>query len=148
MTHSTSLTEQESQWVKGCETFVGEQENGCLMKSARNLNLNQAWDAKKAKWTETKLKRLKATTSPELVAETAKGLDAVLELSIFVSRELLLRKYNVEKHDSDVYDQFQLHYLAVDRFVIVTEDENLRMRTVRSSQAGRIQSFDQFLQSL
>jgi len=61
---------------------------------------------------------------------------------------MLLGNYNVEKHESDVYDQFQLHYLALDRFVIVSEDRDLQTRIAHSSQAGRILSFQRFLQSL
>lgn len=153
------LAGPKSQWVKGCETFVGEvypEWRDHLKRTGKRLpdqtreefKSRQAWDAEKARWMETKLKWLEVTMSPKLVAETTKRLDAVLELTIFVSRELLLRNYNVERHDSDVYDQFMLHYLAVDRFVIVTDDENLRTRTSRSSQAGRILSFDQFLKGL
>jgi hypothetical protein len=44
--------------------------------------------------------------------------DSTLSLSspIFVTREFLLRNYSLEKHQSDVFDQFQLQYLAMDRF--------------------------------
>jgi hypothetical protein len=77
-----------------------------------------------------------------------KRLDAVLEFTIFVTREFLTRDYNLEKHESDVYDQFQLHYLAMDRFVIVTEDRKIRKRTSLSSQLRRIKSFDEFLKTL
>ena len=93
------------------------------------------------------IKRRGRPTS-ELLAKVAKGLDAVFEFTLFVDREFLLRNYNPEKHDSDVYDQFQLHYLAMDRFVIVTEDTDLLTRTAKSTQAERIQSLDKFLQSL
>lgn len=65
-----------------------------------------------------------------------------------MSREILLRNYNFEKHDSDLYDYFQLHYLALGRVAVVTEDADLRTRAARSSQAERILTFERFLQSL
>ena len=84
----------------------------------------------------------------ESVAEITKRLDAVLEFTLFVVREFLTGSYSLEKHGSDVYDQFQLHYLAVDKFVIVSDDSDLSKRTSRSCQADRIKSFNEFLQSL
>jgi hypothetical protein len=47
---------------------------------------------------------LGATTFPELVAQMSTRLDAVLEFTIFVAREFLLRNYSLEKHQSDVFD--------------------------------------------
>ena len=91
---------------------------------------------------------MRAPEEPDAVAEITRRLDAVLELTIFVTREFLTRNYNLEKNESDVYDQFQLNYLAMDRFIIVSQDKNLRTRTARSSQATRIMSFDEFLKSL
>jgi hypothetical protein len=63
----------------------------------------------------------------------AYGCDASLEFANFVLREFLTSNYSVEKHASDVYDQFQLRYLAVDRFIIVTDDSDLTKRTARSA---------------
>ena len=37
----------------------------------------------------------------------------------------LLRKYAFPKRDSDIYDLFQLHYLACEQFVFVTRDGTL-----------------------
>ena len=107
-----------------------------------------AWYAERERFHETILEWLEASPTPELLAKVAKRFDAVFEFTLFVDREFLLRNYNPEKHDSDVYDQFQLHYLAMDRFVIVTEDTDLLTRTAKSTQAERIQSLDKFLQSL
>jgi len=75
-------------------------------------------------------------------------LDAVLDFTIFVAREFLLRNHLLKKHQSDVFDQFQLQYLAMDRFVIVSADPDLSTRTRQSSQADRIMSFEQFLKTL
>ena len=66
---------------------------------------------------------------------------AVLEFSPFVLRAFLTGNYSIEKHSSDVFDQFQLRYLAMDRFVIVTGDPDLSKRTARSLQADRIMTF-------
>ena len=62
-------------------------------------------------------------------------LDAVLEFTIFICREFLLNNYALEKHQSDVFDQFQLQYLAFQQFVIVTADPDLSKRTQESSQS-------------
>jgi hypothetical protein len=43
---------------------------------------------------------------------------------------------------------FQLQYLAFDKYVIVSSDPDLTRKTRRSSQADRILSLDQFLQTL
>lgn len=91
---------------------------------------------------------LGASTSPELVDEMSARLDAVLDFTVFVAREFLVGNYSLEKHQSDVFDQFQLQYLAMDRFVIVTADSDLSTRTRQSQQATRIMSFDQFIRTL
>lgn len=105
-------------------------------------------DAERAEYSKSFLRWMRAPEEPDAVAEITRRLDAVLELTIFVTREFLTRNYNLEKNESDVYDQFQLNYLAMDRFIIVSEDKNLRTRTARSSQAKRIMSFDEFLKRL
>ena len=51
-------------------------------------------------------------------------------------------------NDSDVFDQFQLHHLALDGYVIVTHDKKMSERTATSPQASRIMSFEDFLRSL
>lgn len=104
--------------------------------------------AERAEYSRSFLRWMRAPEEPDAVAEITRRLDAVLELTIFVTREFLTRNYNLEKNESDVYDQFQLNYLAMDRFIIVSQDKNLRTRTARSSQATRIMSFDEFLKSL
>jgi hypothetical protein len=147
------------EWVERSETFAGEiypqwrehlRQTGTRVpdKMRDRLKSRQTWDTEKAKFTESKLEWLEVSTTPELITEITKRLDAALEFTIFVVREMLLGNYNLEKHDSDVYDQFQLHYLALDRPAIVTEDRDLPTRTARSSQAGRIVSFREFLLSL
>ena len=113
-----------------------------------NLELPSAWHTERNKFPETILEWLEGDRTPELVAEIAKRFDAVFEFTLSVDREFLLRNYNPEKHESDVYDQLQLHYLAMDRFVTVSEDKNLQTRTARSSQASRIMPFNEFLKTL
>jgi len=114
----------------------------------KKLESRSAWDAERTKFSESVLRWLGATVEPESVTEIATRLDAVLEFTIYVTREFLIRNYKLEKHESDVYDQFQLHHLSMDRFVIVTEDKDFRTRVSHSSQMERILSFDQFLKSL
>jgi hypothetical protein len=105
-------------------------------------------DAERMEDGESILQWLRAPADSESVAEIKKRLDAVLEFTVYVMREFLTRNHNLEKNESDVYDQFQLHYLALERFTIVSEDRNLRTRPARSSQTRRIMSFDEFLKSL
>ena len=91
----------------------------------KELEPRSAWEAQRYGFVESMLAWLGASTKPESVAETTERLDAVLEFTIFVAREFLTGNYSLEKHWSDVYDQFQLHYLAIDRFIIVSEDSDL-----------------------
>ena len=112
--------------------------------------LGPAWQARQRPlFIKALLEWLGACTSPEVMAEVSARLDAVLEFTIFVNREFLLQpNYSLENHQSDIFDMFQLQYLAFDRFVIVSNDSDLSTRTRHSSQADRIMPFDQFLQSL
>ena len=146
------------EWLKQSEAFADEtyprwrehfRETGKRLPDElrKQLESRLASDAEKVRFAETVVRWLGATADPESVAEITKRLDAVMEFTIFVDRQIA-GNYNLEENESDVYDQFQLHHLAVDRFVIVSEDRNLRTRTARSSQAKRIMSFDEFLGSL
>jgi hypothetical protein len=114
----------------------------------RELESPSALAAQKRSLTEYFLRWLGASSEAAAVDFAVNKLDASLEFSNFVLREFLTSNYSVEKHASDVYDQFQLRYLAVDRFIIVTDDSDLTKRTVRSSQADRILTFEQFLRTL
>jgi hypothetical protein len=147
------------EWLERSEIFATEiypqwrehfQETGRRLPDEvrKRLDSRLAWDAEKVKFGQTILSWLGTSTEPECVAEITRRLDAVLDFTIFVAREFLTRDYSPQKHLSDVYDQFQLHYLAVDKFVIVSEDSDLSNRTSSSCQAERIMSFGEFLQSL
>jgi len=114
----------------------------------KELESRLGLDAERTQFVESFLSWLGADTGPQSVAEMTRRLDAVLEFTNFVAREFLTRNYNLEKHESDVYDQFQLHYLALDRFIIVSADSDLSSRTINSHQAPRIMSLEKFLQSL
>lgn len=146
-------------WLKRSENFADEtyprwrehfQETGKRLPDNMHEEIaaRLVSDAERTGYCESFLRWLGAATETESVADIAKRLDAAIEYTAFVAREHLTRNYNLEKHYSDVYDLFQLNYLAMDRFIIVSEDRNLRTRTARSSQAKRIVSFDQFLKSL
>lgn len=147
------------EWLKRSEKFADEvyprwrehlQEEGKRLpnKMCEEIASRLVSDAERMEYCESFLRWLGAPTEPESVADIAKRLDAAIEYTAFVAREHLTRNYNLEKHNSDVYDLFQLNYLAMDRFIIVSEDKNLRKRTARSSQAKRIASFDEFLNRL
>jgi len=114
----------------------------------KEVESRSRWQAQRPGFIKALLDWLGAMPDPEVVVEMSTRLDAVLEFTIFVAREFLLRNYSLEKHQSDVFDQFQLQYLAMDRFVIVSADPDLSIRTRQSSQADRIMSFEQFLKTL
>jgi len=152
------VTGPKNQWVEGVEAIATSnypqwrelfQQTGKRLPPEMRKELEpwSAWEAQRYGFVESMLAWLGASTKPESVAETTERLDAVLEFTIFVAREFLTGNNSLEKHWSDVYDQFQLHYLAIDRFIIVSEDSDLSKRTFRSRQVNRIMSFKKFLQS-
>ena len=112
--------------------------------------LGPAWQARQRPlFIKALLDWLGASAGPEVMTEMSARLDAVLAFTIIVNREFLLQpNYSLENHQSDIFDMFQLQYLAFDRFVIVSNDPDLTTRTQQSTQADRIMSFDQFLQTL
>lgn len=153
------LAGPKREWIERSEQFATEiypdwrqhfEKTGKRLPAemCKGIESRLASEIERTKFIETFLEWLGADTGPQSVAEITTRLDAVLQLTDFVAREFLTRNYNLEKHESDVYDQFQLYYLAMDRFVIVSEDRDFRMRTARSTQAGRIMSFEQFLGTL
>jgi hypothetical protein len=114
----------------------------------KNLKYRQSFEARAMEMTGGLLDWLGAEKTPEVVAELKSRLDPVVRFTAFVVAEFLERNYSLEKHASDVFDQFQLHYLALDGYTIVTHDRHLLTRTTGSPQASRIMSFEAFLQSL
>jgi len=153
------VVDLKDQWIEGVEQIATDtyplwrelfQEQGRRLPDdvRRDLDHRSAWKARKRTFVEHLLRLLEASTESALVDEMMKKFDAVLEFTTFVVREFLTRDYSLRKHGSDVYDQFQLRYLAIDRFVIVTADADLSVRTARSFQADRIMTLGQFLQSL
>ena len=149
----------KTDWIAAVERMAGEispawrelfQRTGRRLppEMRKELGPRSAWDGQRSNFIKALLDWLGAGRCPEIVAQIAARLDAMLEFTIFVAREFLLRNYSPEKHQSDVFDQFQLQYLAMDRFVIVSRDPDLLTRIQHSTQAARIMSFDQFLRTL
>lgn len=114
----------------------------------RELRPRSTWQPQRVEFIKSLIQWLNASENPALVDELCKRFDAVLEFTIFISREFLISNYSLAEHDSDVFDMYQLQYLAMDRFVIVTHDPDLTHRTQHSDQASRIMTFDQFLSTL
>jgi hypothetical protein len=106
------------------------------------------WERQRGVFSKAMLRLIGAATTPELVAEFSTRLDAATEFAIFVVREFMFHNYSIDKHLSDAFDQVQLFYLAIDRFVVVSSDPDILLRTRQSQQASRIMSFQQFLQTL
>jgi len=114
----------------------------------RDLKLPSVMAAQKRSLIDYFVHWLGASSDAATIKLVAEKLDASFEFGNFVVREFLTKNYSVEKNASDVCDLFQLRYLGLDRFVIVTADPDLTKRTVRSSQADRILTFEQFLRKL
>jgi hypothetical protein len=91
---------------------------------------------------------LKASPDSALVDKMMQGLDAVLKFTTAVVRDFSITNYSIEKRASDALDQFQLRYLAMDKYVLVTNDTPLSTKTAKSSQAHRIMNFENFLRTL
>jgi hypothetical protein len=149
------------QWVAAIETMATDtypdwrtlfQQSGWRWRlpaeKRKELEPITAWQDQRVLFIKGLLEWLQAKMNPQIVDEMCIRLDALLEFAIFVTREFLLRNYSVEKHGSDVFDQFQLQYLAMREYVIVSGDADLPLRTQRSTQAQRIMSFAQFLRML
>lgn len=116
------------------------------MKKA--LEPRSAWTEQRPVFVRGLLEWLGASCNPDTLIDLSTKLDAAFEFAAFVTREFLLRNYSLQKHQSDIFDLFQLEHLAIDRFVIVTGDPDLVVRTKQSPQANRIMSFEQFLTTL
>ena len=114
----------------------------------REVKPQSAWHAARPELVKALLDSLRASAAPKTVSRLCEKLDAVLAFTIWVAREFLLGSYKHDQHESDVFDQFQIRYLAMDRFVVVSADGDLLTRIQKSSQAARIMSFDQFLRTL
>jgi hypothetical protein len=146
-------------WVKQIETQLFEiypnwrehltQTGLRLPAQLRNrLESPEVWELSREKFSESMLSWLGGDAGGPRPSEFADRIDAVLRFTFWVMRESLLRRYSYEKHESDIYDQIQLHYLANEKYIFVTNDQKLRNRLAGSSQANRILCFNHFLKSL
>jgi hypothetical protein len=115
----------------------------------REIDAPSAWKTEQRLFVEALLRDLlDAKPAPALTNLVMNKFSAVLEFSTFVVRAFLTGNYSIEKHSSDVFDQFQLRYLGMERFLIVTADPDLSGRTAQSPQSARIMSFQDFLATL
>ena len=150
----------ESKWVSGLEVIATAhnptwrelfRERGRRLPPEIRQEIDPpfAWNTEKRAFIEILLRDLlKTRPEPALVDVMMEKLSAVVEFTMFVLHAFLTGNYSIEKNSSDVFDQFQLRYPAMDRFVIITGDPDLSNRTLRSSQGGRITTFHDFLQTL
>jgi len=150
----------KKQWVNALEEIATAKNPAwreLFRKQGRRLPLEMrrkvgplsAWKTERRFFIEVLLRDLLDTKSePAVVDVMMDKFGAVVEFSIFVLHAFLIGNYSIEKNSSDVVDQFQLRYLAMDRFVIVTADPDLSKRTAHSPQAERIMTFHGFLETL
>jgi hypothetical protein len=150
----------KKQWVSALEEIATaknptwrelfhKQGRRLLPEVRREIEPLSAWKIERRFFIEILLRDLLDTKpEPTFVDVMMERFSAVVEFSMFVLRAFLIGNYSIEKNSSDVVDQFQLRYLAIDRFVIVTGDPDLSKRTARSPQADRIMTFHGFLQTL
>ena len=145
-------------WIKTVENMADEryppwrtnlQATGRRLPATLTEGLEQrsTWIALRPTYVKALLGWLGGSVEPSLVDEFSTRLDAALEFVTFVTQEFLLGKYKPERHDSDVFDHFQLLHLVLDRFIIVSADPDLLIRTRQSPQASRIMTFAQFLET-
>lgn len=152
---SSLMADPKNSWKESVENFADAIYPGwreCFEKTGSRLPADirkhvgaMSWDTQRATFVEGLLKWLGAEANQRNISLMSEKLSAVLAFTIFVTREFLLGKYSLEKHKSDIFDQFQLQYLALDRFIIVSNDPDLLKRTETSSQSQRIVTFKQFL---
>jgi hypothetical protein len=156
---ATLMAGPKQDWIKTVESMADEryadwrvhfETTGKRLpeSEARALAYRSSWLKLRPTYVKGLLTWLGAVDDPSTVDELLSRFSAALEFVTFVTEEFLLRSYNLEKHQSDVFDHFQLLHLALDRFVIVTADPDLLTRTRRSDQAPRIMTFERFLESL
>jgi hypothetical protein len=149
----------KNQWISRVEntaTILYPEWRACFERTRRRLPdemrkaLKQERDleAEATEFTGEFLDWVGVGRKPEIIAELKPRLDAVVRFTTFVVGEFLRSNYSLEKHASDIFDQFQLHYLAMDEFTLVTRDHDLQHRTAGSPQASRIMSFETFLRNL
>jgi hypothetical protein len=114
----------------------------------KGIDRKAVFETRSVEFTRSLVRWLGAEERSEIISEMRARLDAVLRFTAFVVNQFLERNYALENHGSDVLDQFQLHYLALDGFVIVSNDRAMWNRTAGSPQASRIMSFEDFLRTL
>lgn len=154
------VSDLKNKWVSGLEAIAAAhnptwrelfRERGRRLppEIRREIAPPSAWNTEKRAFIEILLRDLLQTKpEPAIVDVMTKKLSAVVEFTMFVLHAFLTSNYSIEKNSSDVFDQFQLRYLAEDRFVVVTGDPDLSKRTVQSLQANRVMTFRDFLQTL
>ena len=67
----------------------------------KELKPKSTWQPQRTEFIKSLIQWLHASESPVLVGELCKRFDAVLEFTIFISREFLIGNYSLEQHDSD-----------------------------------------------
>jgi hypothetical protein len=154
------VSDLKSKWVNGLEVIATAhnptwrelfRKRGRRLPPGirRQIDPPSAWNTEKRAFIEILLRDLlKTKPEPALVDVMMEKLSAVLEFTVFVLHAFLTGNYSLERNSSDVFDQFQLRYLAKDSFVVVTGDADLSNRTVPSSQTHRVMTFHDFLQTL
>ena len=134
-------------WKEGVELMADklspgwrelEKETGRRLppEQRREVKPQSAWLGARPELAKALLDSLRASTDSETISRFCEKLDAVLEFTIWAARQFLLGTYKLDQHESDVFDQFQLHYLAMDRFVIVSADGDLLTRSRKSDAGG------------
>ena len=98
----------KKQWVNRVEAIATEnypqwrqlfQETGKRLphEMRKRLEQHSAWDAQRPVFVKALLTWLGVSPAPQLLSEITTRLDAVLDFTIFVAREFLLRNYSPEK---------------------------------------------------
>ena len=123
------------EWMKTVENMAATGER-LPADVAEDLQQRSTWLALRPTYVKGLLSWLGASDEPSLVDELSRRLDAAMEFVTFVTREFLLRNYNLEKHQSDVFDHFQLLHRCApwpkhlhDAFLLATLNDKVLSRS-------------------
>jgi hypothetical protein len=137
------LTEAAPLW----RDRVSKREPYLSAAEREELKRKEVWVRKRSDFLRAFTEWLSPGIAKEELGYVDDKMDLVLTFAIAIVKDVLLRNYAFSKHDSDVYDLLQLHYLAFDRYVFVTGDDRLRSKLLSSRQAGRLLGVRGFLNS-
>jgi hypothetical protein len=96
-------------------------------------------------WASDTAKTLKQSLTKEEAELLGEGLDAAYEYDRALCATVTGSNYNIDKNEGDWIDGGQLFYLSDPSLNLLTDDQKLKSRASKSSQASRILNLREFL---